>query len=584
MTISMKIAILPLLIAISTGAIANAGNAIDPMTREYITPVRIVWQKPDSVFSNAEALLVPGDGQVTLGKTGTCKIVNKECSSIILDFGKEIHGGLQIFTGPGSQVSTNLRIRFGESVGEACSETVNQSGGKHGFSTNDHTQRDILTSVSRWGFLELGNTGFRFVRIDVLSPGATINLKEVRAVARYRNLPYVGSFHCSDPRLDSIWNTAAYTVHLNMQEFLWDGIKRDRIIWIGDMHPELHTIMSVFNDKEVVEASLDKITEQFPLPRWVNNMSSYSLWYLIIHHDWYMHHADLGFLKKHKDYITGLVRQIDGFTSEDGSENLNPGSKRSDSRFLDWPSSPNAKGVEAGYRALMSWALQCGEKLCKCLNDNETAAIAHSAAQRLDAHIQAPNGLLQAAALMSLAGTMPAEEAANGYILKKGASGFTTFYGYYMLEALARGGKYSEALGIIRDFWGAMIDLGATSFWEDFNMNWRNNAARIDELTPEGKVDVHGTYGDYCYRGYRHSLCHGWASGPCPWLTRHVLGISIAEPGCRELRIEPHLGDLQFAEGTFPTPYGTVRVRHEKRTDGSISSEIHLPKGVKQVK
>lgn len=43
-------------------------------------------------------------------------------------------------------------------------------------------------------------------------------------------------------------------------------------------------------------------------------------------------------------------------------------------------------------------------------------------------------------------------------------------------------------------------------------------------IVPEGKVDIHGAYGDYCYNGYRHSLCHGWSSGPCPWLTEHVLG------------------------------------------------------------
>lgn len=28
-----------------------------------------------------------------------------------------------------------------------------------------------------------------------------------------------------------------------------------------------------------------------------------------------------------------------------------------------------------------------------------------------------------------------------------------------------------------------MLDLGATTFWEDFDINWKKNAARIDELT-----------------------------------------------------------------------------------------------------
>jgi hypothetical protein len=79
--------------------------------------------------------------------------------------------------------------------------------------------------------------------------------------------------------------TGAYTVHLNMQEYLWDGIKRDRAVWLGDMHPEVQTIMSVFGQNDVVPRSLDLAVSQYPLPRWLNGISSYSLWYLIIHHD-----------------------------------------------------------------------------------------------------------------------------------------------------------------------------------------------------------------------------------------------------------------------------------------------------------
>ena len=114
-----------------------------------------------------------------------------------------------------------------------------------------------------------------------------------------------------------------------------------------------------------------------------------------------------------------------------------------------------------------------------------------------------------------------------------------TFYGYLMLEAMACAGDYQGALDIIRSYWGAMLDLGATTFWEDFNLDWLPNAAGIDELVPEGKKDIHGDYGAYCYQGFRHSLCHGWASGPTAWLSRHILGIEILEPGCKKLRVVP---------------------------------------------
>ncbi|MCM1137490.1 MAG: alpha-L-rhamnosidase [Duncaniella sp.] len=578
-----KSQILITLVLISLTANISSPAVRDKLVRDYLTPQRIIWTETDSIIYDAEALLVEGDGQATLAKARLCKIENKTRSSIILDFGRELHGGIQIFTGTGSQISTRLRVRFGESVGETCSETVENSSGEHGFSTNDHSQRDILTSVSRYGFKEIGNTGFRFVRIDVLEPSARISLKEIRAVARYRDLHYVGSFHCSDPRLDSIWKTAAYTVHLNMQEFLWDGIKRDRCIWLGDMHPEVQTIMAVFDDREVVENSLDKAVEQYPLPSWLNGMSSYSLWYLIIQHDWYMRHGNLGFLTRHKDYITGLVHQITERIDAYGNEEMNPGMAGNMTRFLDWPSTPNRQGVEAGYRALMSWALSSAENLCGYLNEPTVAKEAQRARQRLDSNHHNPNGLLQAGALMAKAGTIQPDEASS-MILSKKAYGLTTFYGYYMLEALTMTGNYQEGLDIIRSYWGAMLDLGATTFWEDFNMEWLNNAGRIDEMTPPGKIDIHGAYGDYCYNGYRHSLCHGWSSGPCPWLTQHILGVKIMEPGCQKVSISPNLCDLDFAEGTFPTPYGPIFIRHKRNSDGTIESDIKLPKGVELVK
>jgi alpha-L-rhamnosidase len=129
-----------------------------------------------------------------------------------------------------------------------------------------------------------------------------------------------------------------------------------------------------------------------------------------------------------------------------------------------------------------------------------------------------------------------------------------------------------------------MLDLGATTFWEHFEIDWLKNANRIDEPVAEGKVDVHATYGDHCYKGFRHSLCHGWASGPTSWLSEYVLGVRVMEPGCRKVKIEPHLGDLEWVEGSFPTPYGTIFIRHEKDANGKITSKIRAPKELKIIR
>lgn len=206
----------------------------------------------------------------------------------------------------------------------------------------------------------------------------------------------------------------------------------------------------------------------------------------------------------------------------------------------------------------------------------KSLAIAH----RIKKIIKQPNNLKQAAALMSIAGLMSPQKACKDVISVGGAEGFSTFYGYYMLQALAQSGEYQQALDIIRQFWGGMLDLGATTFWEDFNLDWAQNAGRLDEFVPEGKKDIHGDFGAYCYPGFRHSFCHGWASGPTPWMTQHLLGIEVLEPGCKTLRITPNLCDLEWVEGTFPTPYGIVYVKHSKGADGKITSDLKVPAGI----
>lgn len=251
----------------------------DEMTRLYVPPQKVMWISNDSLVSNAEVLLLPGTGQTELGRRNMCSMhtTESDTASILLDYGRELHGGLKLVLGSAKPWKpTSIRIRFGESVSEACSQN---DGGKRrkGYSTNDHAMRDMIMQIPSDGQIEIGSTGFRFIRIDCLSPNTTMYLKEAPAIFRYRNIPYLGSFRCNDQRLNDIWMTGAYTVHLNMQEYLWDGIKRDRLIWLGDMHPEVATIMSVFGHNEVVNKSIDLACEQFPLPQWLNGISTYSM-------------------------------------------------------------------------------------------------------------------------------------------------------------------------------------------------------------------------------------------------------------------------------------------------------------------
>ena len=125
-----------------------------------------------------------------------------------------------------------------------------------------------------------------------------------------------------------------------------------------------------------------------------------------------------------------------------------------------------------------------------------------------------------------------------------------------------------------------MIDRGATTFWEDFDLDWLENAGRIDEATPEGLESLHGDRGAYCYIGLRHSLCHGWASGPAAWISANIMGVVPVEPGFKKVSVKPFLGDLDWFEGTVPTPYGQISVRCKKNADGTLDLKVDAPKEV----
>ncbi|MDX9755750.1 MAG: alpha-L-rhamnosidase C-terminal domain-containing protein [bacterium] len=538
--------------------------------RQYITPQRVVWFSNDetAVVENPESLLEMWSGQVTLDAHDPCVLRTQgKPAGILLDFGKELQGGVQImgWHSKGNK-PVRLRVRFGESVSEAMSDL----GGEKN-ATNDHAIRDQECLLPWLGVTEIGNTGFRFVRIDLLDEDSFVQLKNVRAIFIYRDLEYKGTFRCNDERLNQIWDTGAYTVHLNMQDYLWDGIKRDRLVWIGDMHPETMTIFSVFGAQDIIPASLDLIRDETPLPKWMNGISSYSMWWVLIHHEWYLYNGDVDYLQDQKAYMTGLLQMLAEQVGPDNRETMPEG------RFLDWPSNANPKAIHAGLQSLLIMTLEAGATICDVLEEPDLKATCLASVEKLRHHVPDPNGSKQAAALMALAGLADAQAMNQNVMAVDGAQRMSTFYGYYVLQARAKAGDYQGALDAIRTYWGAMLDLGATTFWEDFDLNWTVNAGRIDELVPEGKKDVHGDYGNYCYLGFRHSLCHGWASGPTAWLTEHVLGVKVTAPGCKAITIQPNLGDLQWVEGTYPTPYGLIYLKHVKAADGSIQSEINAP-------
>ena len=551
------------------------------IARTPVAPTRIIWMSDTTgkYIKNPEILMKDFQGQVSVADN-SCTVLRSDTrhqAAVLVDFGKELHGAIRISSGMrGSTRPLRLRVRLGESVTEAMSDVSPACNPSN--ATNEHAMRDFELQVPWLGSIEYGNSGFRFARIDPLDQDVDYLLRNIQAISVMIDDPMVGSFKCSDERLNKIWETGAYTVQLNMQEYLWDGVKRDRLVWLGDLHPEVITVNNVWGKHDVVRRTLDFGKADTPLPGWMNGFSSYSMWWLLIHHDYYLHHGDLDYLRQNQDYILGLTKQLDECVDANGKENM------TGVRFLDWPTSEQADVIHDGLQALTYMTLKAVNEMAGWLKNAEMKDVASKCIARMEKYNMEHTTASQAISLSLLAGTSKDAKSDCKKLIDNGIDSFSPFYGYYAIEALAQNGEIDTAMSMISDYWGSMIDLGATTFWEHLNYSDTKKAARIDELVPAGKYDIHADGGEYCYVGLRQSLCHGWAAGPTPWLQRYVLGVRPIEPGCKTVEVKPHLGDLAFVEGTVPTPYGPLSVKAHKDAKGKTVCTVKAPKGVKVVK
>ena len=463
---------------------------------EFIVPVKICGAS-GNVY-NAEALLKEREKQIGLNEKEYCRISGK--GRIILDFGKEYSGGARILTFTVNKPVAAVRLRFGESLSEACSE-IGEKG-----SCNDHSLRDFTTALTSYSDMTFGQTGFRFLRIDFLDD-AEITLKNVYCNFTHRTFPEAVPFFSEDERINEIYTVAKRTIELCCQEYLWDGIKRDRLVWIGDIHPEMLALTSLYGRCEIIEKSLDFALAQAPLGEWMNGMPMYSAWWVIIVADYAELTGYFSYASRHVNYIKGLISQFNGYVNEDGELNL-------PSYFVDWPTH-GQPDENAGCRAVLIYMTEAAGKLLSFLGHEADGAEAlRFKLMKPGIHVRSAK---QVAALKYMAlGGLDGEDKA--LITAGGAKGMSTFMSYYILKAVAETVSEEVAVSMMKEYYGAMIDKGATTFFEDFDTEWAENSCRIDEWPTHGERDIHGDFGKYCYLGFRHSFCHGWSSGVLKFL------------------------------------------------------------------
>ena len=446
-----------------------------------------------SGVTNAKSLLRKKEMQINLNETDLATIEGK--GYLILDFGKEMAGGIRILTADVTDNMTSVRIRFGESLTECCAEL-----GERG-ACNDHSPRDFSHPIPFLSDVTVGATGFRFVRIDHLED-KVLKLKSVLAAHDILQKRAVWRYRGEDKLIAKIFDVAKRTVDLCAhRDYVWDGIKRDRLVWIGDMHPEMMSLASIYGRLAVVENSLDMIRRTTPLPGWMNDFPTYSMWWAIIIADYYRLTDCRDFAERQLDYLEGLMQQADAHVTDAGEMQL-------PMYFVDWPTRDTADELPGSRAIMMMAAKKSAELLAAFGRSTATADRVLAKLSKVEIRVEK---MKQVIALKYFAtGSISDEEYAT--LIKGGAKGMSTFMSYYILVTVASR-DVALATAMMKEYYGAMLDKGATTFWEDFDLEWCENSGRIDRFPKRGQRDIHGDFGAYCYRGFRHSLCHGWSAG-----------------------------------------------------------------------
>lgn len=455
---------------------------------------------------------------------------------VVLDFGKEICGGIRIISSNAND-QAKFHIRMGESLSEAMTPIGIKNAG------NDHSPRDFEVLVPSLSDLTFGQSGFRFVYIELCSE-QPVEIQSICAVNILPNFDFEAKIETDDEELNKIINTAAYTIKLCCQQgYIWDGIKRDRLVWSGDLHQEMLTSFYLFGDIENIRNSIEFIRNDTPDNDWVNWLPTYSAWWVINLCDYCRKSGNLSFFIKNKAFANKILLKINSCIDSNG--NINIGGQ--DAYFLDW----QTYGTDEAVIGTIAIFVMAAKRFLLFEENADAEAIILKLMPVLQ---KSKPQLKQAKAFKYLAGGY-GEDGVSGELEKDGVSGLSTFMAYYILTADALSGG-ENMLSIIKEYFGGMISRGATTFWEDFDIEWLKNSGRIDMLPSSDEKDIHGDFGNFCYKNFRHSLCHGWSSCLISFIVEQVIGLKIEKN--KVVSITPNLYGLKHIYAEIPVGEDTL--------------------------
>jgi hypothetical protein len=440
--------------------------------------------------------------------------------------------------------------------------------------------------------------GFRFQSIELTTPGtltlsaAGLNFKAYRAGPDQ----YQGYFISSDDQLNRMWYAGAYTAQMDMVPtgvascftvpVIFDGAKRDRAIWSGDlMVTNPVALLSIgSNSVPYIKGAIDSIMNlQGPSGRLTSAVgfrgcgafdyaNTYSAYSAIIAIQYYRYTGDSA-------YVTALLPKLEAATAYHATRlDANGLAVTNDPDYWQTTQTGEVTEYNLAYYELLQNMIWLEAKVgtpdkvteyttrAAALKDaintrlwNATAGLYQHTDSRanvypLDANMNAIRlGVAPADKVSSILAYFKNAWQAHGSEISQPSPSMADPTGHtieplnntWELMARFQSGDAGSALDLMRRLWGLQVDPNSGfytgTFWEFVGSNGLPS------------------------RGF-DSLAHAWGAGPTQLLTESVLGASAVDPGYSTWRVKPSPADLAWTQGQVPTANGPLVVKWAQDT------------------
>ena len=408
-------------------------------------------------------------------------------------------------------------------------------------------------------FTTLNFRTYRYLRLIVQTKNEPLTIDDLYGTFTGYPFKRTAVFNTDNTEIKQILDIGWRTARLNAWETYTDCPYYEQLQYIGDTR--IQALISYYNtsDDRLARNALtlmdhsrlaEGVTRSCYPTKGTQIISTFSLWYICMLHDYWMYRNGGDFIK---DKLVGerdILNFFSKYQQPDGSLKDTPYWT-----FVDWAGNlggqvKGADGSAAIYDLQLLWAYQWAAEMEAKVGLHDYANIYNQKAAQLKATIQRKywdpvkklyadtkektgfsqhvNSLAILTGMVSDA-DMPAM--ANQLLTDKSLTQCTVYFKYYLNQALIKAGlgnDYMSWLGI----WRENIAMGLTTWAEDSSLQ----TVRSD--------------------------CHAWGASPNIEFFRTVLGIDSYAPGFSKIKIEPHLGTITKVSGEIPHPNGKVAVSY----------------------